>query len=95
MSGTMIDLLLLFVLLAAITVFFVMRPGSAAAGPSGYFIGLATPAGFDPVRLRPLYWVGKIALALMLPLVAYEFWAWLPWSALALLALTGFFMTDL
>jgi tight adherence protein C len=95
MSGTMIDLLLLFVLLAAVTVFFVMRPGSAAAGPSGYFIGLATPAGFDPVRLRPLYWVGKIALALMLPLVAYEFWAWLPWSALALLALTGFFMPDL
>jgi tight adherence protein C len=95
MSGTLIDLLLLFVLLAAITVFFVVRPRGVASGPSGYFIGLATPAGFDPVRLRPLYWAGKIALALLVVVIALEFGAWLPWPAIALLAAAGFFVPDL
>jgi tight adherence protein C len=63
------------------------------------FARLARQAGYNPDSLLWIYWLGKVALALVLPLLALELWrrwgARPTWVLLVLLVLLGFFAPDL
>jgi Flp pilus assembly protein TadB len=75
------------------------REEDTAPGPVGYFQRLARQSGYHPEALLWIYWVAKIALALLLPLAAYQLWArWggrPAWFVPTGLLVLGFFAPDL
>lgn len=73
-------------LLIALIATLLFRRGRAER--RGWFEPLARQAGYDPERLRMMYWSAKIILAVLVPLVFAELLpiGWLPTAVLALLA---------
>ncbi len=73
--------------------------GEEAGAPAGYYPRLARQAGYDPDSLRWPYWLARIALAVLVPLIALVLWSrWqgdIPWLLLLGLVLLGFFLPDL
>jgi len=70
---------------------------TAAAKVRAYYRRLSRQAGFDPDRLRWVYWAAKLALMALLPLLLLELAASrsFPAPALISIALTGFVVPDL
>ena len=106
-AGAWLDLLLLALLAAVAVLLYRLRPAPAeAVGQAGVawplrsrFPLVARQAGYDPGRLRWFYWLAKLALAALLPLLLLEAAAALggraPLLWLAFLALLGLFLPDL
>jgi len=71
----------------------------APVGPVGYFPRLARQSGYNPDALLWIYWAARIALAFLLPLVAYQLgsrWGGAPpWFVSTGLLVLGFFAPDL
>ena len=110
-AGAWLDLLLLALLAAVAVLLYRLQPveAPAAAGAAGQagaawplrsrFPSVARQAGYDPGRLRWFYWLAKVALAALLPLLLLEAAAALGGKApllwLVFLALLGLFLPDL
>ncbi len=66
---------------------------------AGYYPRLARQAGYDPGALEWTYWLAKLGLAVLVPLlvlVAWSRWsAGTPWLLLPVLIPAGFFLPDL
>lgn len=75
------------------------EPAGFLQRAAGYYPRLARQSGYDPDALRWVYWLGKIALAALLPLLAIELLArrqiGLPPVMVVLLVGLGFFAPDL
>lgn len=76
-----------------------LRPASRWLRSMRYYPRLARQAGYDPDSLRWTYWLAKISLVILVPLLALVVWArWqgtTPWLALWVLVPLGFFLPDL
>ncbi len=76
--------------------------GEAAETPptrlTGYYPRLARQAGYDPDSLRWAYWLAKVALAVLAPLLTLVLWSrsqgGIPWPLALVLAPLGFFLPD-
>jgi pilus assembly protein TadC len=101
-TGLWLDLLLFGLLLAVLLLIYRANSGdeSLASGQSwreriaGYYPRLARQAGFDPARFSWVYWLSKLFLAVVLPLLVLEVWA-APLPSIVVLAVLGFLLPDL
>ena len=101
-AGFGVDLLLFGILLVSLLLLYRLYadPEGAASGRSlgerlrRYYPVLARQSGFDPTRFFWVYWLAKLGLLLLVPLLLLEFWV-LSWTAIIILAIVGFITPDI